>query len=318
MKKYVIGIDLGGTKILSAIVDGGGNIICRVKIPTESHLGKNAVIEKLKSSVASLLMISKLSLDDIKAIGIAAPGPILTGKGMILNPPNLPGWKKVPLKAILEKAFRKKIFIENDADAAAVSERMFGAGRGSKNMIYITVSTGIGGGVIIDGKLYRGTVGGAGEAGHMMIKFDGRKCGCGNLGCLEAMASGTSMARIASELLKKNKSSNIPRYAEDGKITALSVELAARAGDKLAKDIIDKEAFYLGIGVSNLVNLFAPDIVVLGGGVMNMADLLLKKIISTVKKCALSPSREHVRIVRAKLKHDVGVLGAAAICLQAQ
>lgn len=315
--RRVIGVDLGGTKILSAIVDEDGGILQRVNVSTEASRGKQRVIRNIKDSIKTLLHRSGICLSDIKAIGIGAPGPIEFKKGMILNPPNLPGWKRVPLGKILEKEMGKKVILENDANAAALGESLFGAAKGVKNFIYVTVSTGIGGGLFLGGELYRGSVGGAGEVGHMVIKTDGPKCGCGGRGCLEAMASGGAMARLAAERAKKNRSSSLLELAhgDPKKITALTVELAARSGDALAAEIIKEIGFYLGVGMSNLVNIFSPDMIVMGGGVMNLGELILKPVRETVRGLALSPARDNVKIVRAALKQDVGVLGAAALCL---
>jgi len=316
-KKFVIGVDLGGTKILSAIVDKKGNIIHSVNIPTEAASGKEKVIQNITASIKLLLKSSGVPLSSVGSIGIGAPGPVDFRKGVILNPPNLPGWEEVPLATIIEKEFNKKVFLENDANAAALGEAEFGSAKGVKNFVYVTVSTGIGGGLVLNGELYRGGSGGAGEIGHMVIKTNGPKCGCGNFGCLEAMASGEAMARLARDRVKDDKSSLILQKAGNdiSKIDSLSVELAAKDGDKLANEIIAEISFYLGIGMSNLVNILCPDMIAMGGGVMNMGEMILGPVRETVKRLSLSPAKDNVKIVRAKLGKDVGVIGAAALCL---
>ncbi|MFH1390361.1 MAG: ROK family protein [Candidatus Margulisiibacteriota bacterium] len=200
------------------------------------------------------------------------------------------------MKKILEKEFSRPVFIDNDANCAALAEARFGAGVGRRHFIYITVSTGIGGGIIINGQLYRGANGSAGEFGHMIIDSQGLTCGCGNVGCFEAMASGTAVRK---------------RAGMDG----ASVELAARQGDKKALAVINETAHYLAIGISNLVNIFNPELVILGGGVSKMRELLLNPVRKEFKKYALYLPAKSVKIVRAKLGTNAGILGAAALCL---
>jgi len=317
-QNHIIGIDLGGTKILSALIDMRGRIIQSVEIPSEAGKGKQRVISNIKRSVNLLLSDREIKLPSVKAIGVGAPGPIQLKKGLVLNPPNLPGWNKVPLKKILESKFGKRVVLDNDANAAALAEWKFGSGKGTRNFIFITVSTGIGGGIIINGRPYRGSAGGAGEIGHMIIKADGEKCGCGNSGCLEAMASGTSMAKRAMRRLANNGRSLILDAAggNRSRITAKSIEIAARSGDRLAREIIDETAYYLGIGLANLINIFAPDMIALGGGVMKAGSLILSPASRIARSLSLSPAREKVKITSAKLRENVGVLGAAALCLE--
>lgn len=292
-KNMIIGIDLGGTKIAAALASPDGKIITDVNIPTEAQKGKIKVIANLKKAVDSLIKGQRVR---IKAIGIGVPGPILYEKGLVIEPPNLPGWKRVNLKEILEKEFRVPVFVDNDANCAALAEAYFGSGKNVRHFIYITVSTGIGGGIIINGHLYRGVSGAAGEFGHMIIEPHGFTCGCGNVGCFEAMASGTAIKKRAG-------------------IDAISVELAARQGDKKALQVIEETAHYLAIGIANLVNIFNPQLVVLGGGVMKMRELLLNPVKKEFKKYVLALPGKDVKIVRAKLGTEAGVLGAAALCL---
>jgi glucokinase len=223
----------------------------------------------------------------------------------------------VPLKKIIEREFRKKVILDNDANAAAIGEAKFGAGRGISNFIYLTISTGIGGGLILDGKLFSGTIGGAGEVGHMVIKAGGPKCGCGRTGCLESLSSGSAMERRARELKKGHSKSKIYKLAKmnNGKISAKTIQQAAALGDRLARNILNESAYYLGVGLANLINIFAPDMICLGGGVMKTGNRFLKPVKKTAKALALSPARNHVKIARAKLKEDIGVLGAAALCM---
>lgn len=289
----VIGVDLGGTKIAAVLTDKKGRVITDVHIPTEAAKGKTAVINNLKKAIYTLIRGQRVN---ISCIGIGVPGPILYEEGLVIEPPNLPGWKKVNLRTILQKEFGVPVRVDNDANCAALAEARFGAGVKAKDFIYLTVSTGIGGGIIIDRKLYRGAIGAAGEFGHMIIDPAGYTCGCGNVGCFEAMASGTAIKKRAG-------------------IDAIGVELAARQGDKKALEVIRETAHYLAVGIANLVNIFNPELVVIGGGVSKMRELLLVPVREEFKKIALTLPAKHVKIVQAKLGSESGVLGAAALCL---
>jgi len=291
--EMIIGIDLGGTKIRAALATDKGKIITDVNIPTEAQKGKAAVIGNLKKAIHNLIHGNR---EKLCCIGVGVPGPILYEKGIVIEPPNLPGWKRVNLKKILEKEFKVPVFIDNDANCAALAEARFGAGRKARHFIYMTISTGIGGGIIIDKKLYRGAIGAAGEFGHMIIDSRGYTCGCGNVGCLEALSSGTAIKKRSG-------------------MDAIAVELAARQGDKKAIRVIEQTAHYLAIGIANLVNIFNPELVILGGGVSKMRELLLTPIRKEFKRYALTLPAKSVKITRAKLGTEAGVLGAAALCL---
>jgi glucokinase len=293
----LIGIDFGGTKILTGLADDKGRLIAAVRLDTEAKQGKKKVIAKLIKSVNLVLAKAGVPLSKVSRIGVGAPGPIING-AIIASAPNLPGWKKVNLKQILQRAFKKPVVIENDANAAALAEYRFGAGKGSKNMIYMTVSTGIGGGIILDGKLYRGSTGTAGEVGHMIIDPKGPKCGCGNHGDLEALSSGPSIARAA------------------GQKDAVKAVEVARKGNKRAKKAIADAAKNLGIGIGNLNNLLNIDIVVIGGGVSNMKELIFTPARHWAKEVSLLEPGKHLKIVPAKLKDHVGVMGAIAIAME--
>ncbi len=289
----IIGIDLGGTKIAGALVTPSGKILMDVHIPTEAKKGKKAVISNIKKAIDTLVKSHKVKL---KAIGIGAPGPILYEKGIVVEAPNLPGWKNVNLKKILEKDFRVPVFVDNDANCAALAEAWFGAGKFAKHFLYLTVSTGIGGGIIIDKKIYRGISGSAGEFGHMTIVADGPRCNCGINGHLEALASGTAIKRVTG-------------------MDAIGAHLAAHQGDKKAKAALKDAAHYLAIGLANLINIFNPELIVVGGGLSNMWQDLILPAKKEFRQYSLTLPAKSVKIVRAKLKSNAGVLGAAALCL---
>jgi len=233
--------------------------------------------------------------------------------GVVTQSPNLPGWRNTPLADIIRKNFAAKVYIIHDANASALGELYFGAGKGARNMVYMTVSTGVGGGIIIDGKEYEGASGAAGEVGHMTIDVNGPKCNCGNTGCLEMLASGTAMAREAIRRLNAGEESSLTKMVR-GKIDAISaleIGTAAAQGDQLAIGVIKQAATCLGIGMVNLVNIFNPEMIVVGGGVSNLGEMLLGPARELVKQRAFPISSGAVKIVRAQLGEDSGVIGAA-------
>jgi glucokinase len=289
----IIGIDLGGTKIAGVLTTPSGKVLMDVHIPTEAKKGKKVVIQNIKKAIDMLIASHKVK---IKAIGIGAPGPILYEKGIVVEAPNLPGWKRVNLRKILHKTYRVPIFVDNDANCAALAEAWFGAGKFSKHFVYITISTGIGGGIIIDKKLYRGITGSAGEFGHMTIHHKGPKCSCGKYGHLESLASGTAIKRITG-------------------MDAISAHLAHHQGDKKAKKALEDASHYLAIGLANLTNIFNPELIIVGGGLSNMWQHLVLPAKKEFRKHALTLPAKSVKIVRAKLKNNAGVMGAAALCL---
>ena len=237
---------------------------------------------------------------------------------MIISSPNLPGWYDIPLRDIVREKYGVNTFLINDADAAALGEHRFGAGKEVDNLILLTLGTGIGGGIVIDGKLYTGLHGSAAEIGHMTIDVNGPKCNCGNIGCLETLASGTAMAKEAIRRISQGEKSSLTEIV-DGEIeniTAEEVSLAAQGGDSLASEVILKTATYLGIGMVNLVNIFNPEMIIAGGGMAKMGDLLLNPARQVVRERAFSLPAQAVRIVPAQLGDDAGVLGVAIFAFQ--
>jgi glucokinase len=307
---------LGGTKISTALVTREGAILARDYRQTLALEGKEAVIARMVAA-ARQMIAAKPEDAEIAAIGVGAPGPMDCAAGVLLEPPNLPGWENVPLKQVIEDTLGIKTFLENDANAAALAEHRYGAGQGTRNMIYITASTGIGGGLILDGQLYGGTNGAAGEVGHMAILPDGPLCGCGNRGHLEALASGPAMANAARELLANKVPTLITELVngDADAITALTVEQAADRGDIEAERIISRAMEYMGIGMANLVNIFNPDMIVIGGGLSNLGDRMFIPLRRAVRRSAFLLPACTAQIVPAKLGADVGVLGAAVVAI---
>lgn len=325
----VIGIDLGGTQTRTAVLQGR-KLLSRISLLNGTNPTPERVIPRMFQSVEQALEAAGVSLHQIAGIGIAAPGPLNNQTGVICSPPNLPEWDNIPLRTLFADHFEKPTYVENDANAAALGESLFGAGRGSNEIVYITVSTGIGGGIISNGKLIEGILGTAGELGHITIDMHGELCNCGNIGCLEAVASGTAIARQANRAIAAGQGEELRAYALQQKkhatgedraantdeqmlISADIVAQAAQAGIPLAKEIIAQAAYGLGVGLVNIIHIFNPEVIILGGGVTQTGELLLAPARQVVEKRAMQLPREAVRIVLAELGSDVGLVGAGAL-----
>lgn len=307
----IIGVDVGGTLLRAARYDLDLNILERVQQPTLVELGSDAVLERLYQTARQVLPKPP---DTLVGIGVALPGPVDMDNGILIAPPNLP-LKNCPVAQLVEQAVGGPVFIGNDADLAALAEHRMGAGRGTKNMIYITVSTGVGGGIILDGKVYNGR-GQGGEIGHMVVGPDGPMCGCGKQGHLEAFSSGTGIARIARKRLAAGESSSITALVggDISQVTAKIVGQAASGGDALAREIITDAGRYLGINIASLMMLLNPDMFVIGGGVSKLDSLLFDPIHEAIRRYAMHPGYwENVPIVPAQLGDDVVLCGSAVL-----
>lgn len=311
MESYVVGIDLGGTKIKGIVVDMKGNIISESTVPTNAADGEEAVFDRILFVIDNVINKSKKSIKEINAIGIGSPGPLDPKKGILYKTVNLPFTYFELVKPIREK-YGIPAFLDNDANVAAIGEYMFGAGRGTKNIVYVTVSTGVGGGAIINGAIYRGNTGNALEIGHVTLKEDGPLCNCGNYGCLEALASGTGIARHARRALEQGKESSLNKYEN---ITSYEVFKEAEDGDKVAKEILDYCLNYLGIGIANLIHTFDPEMIIIGGGVTKAGHIVFDKIQEVVNKRCMKVMAEACKIVPAELAGDSGAMGAAALAI---
>jgi glucokinase len=310
----VLAVDIGGTKIMTAVFTSGGGMLSREVSPTLAGEGVPAVIERLYRAIDAILDRNDLTPSHLAGIGVACAGGIDTGRGVVVtSSPNMTDWVNIPLAEILREKYRVGAFIVNDASAAALGEHRFGAGRGVSNLVLFTLGTGIGGGIIADGRLYLGARGGAGELGHMTIDAGGPECGCGNTGCLEMLASGRAVERDAIYRLKNGEKSILVDMVA-GKIESLTAEhvgAAARNGDPLAAAVLARAAYYLGIGMVNAVNIFNPEMIVCGGGMAGLGDLLIGPGRRMVNERAFSISSGSVRIVAAQLGNEAGVYGAA-------
>ena len=300
-------VDIGGSKILTAVFSERGEMESKKITPTEADEGVAAVIERLSGAISGHLEDVNLKPSWLAAISIACAGGIDTERGVVVTPtPNLPDWYDVPLRERIEESFRVPVTVLNDASAAALGEQRYGVGKGKKNLVLLTLGTGIGGGIIIEGKLYQGVSGAAGEPGHMTVDESGPVCGCGNTGCLEMLASGRAIAREALKRIDAGEKSVLT-----GDITAEKVGDAAKEGDALAKEVIARAGHYLGVGLVNIVNIFNPEMIVIGGGMAEIGEMLLGPARELVNKRAFGISARAVEIVTAKLGNEAGVYGAA-------
>ena len=304
----VLALDIGGTKLAAAVITTDGAVHGLVIEPTRSGDGWPLVIERLFEM--GRRSIKQAQVDEIAAVGIACGGPLDALTGVIGSPPHLPGWLDVPIGPLASGAFGVPFALQNDATAAAAAEFRFGAGRGTSTMLYLTVSTGIGGGAVVDGTLHLGAAGNATEFGHLTVVRGGRLCSCGRRGCIEAYASGTSIAARAREALTQHRTSTLRDVDE---ITAADVSAAAAAGDPLAQEIWTETVDLLGAAVTDLVNVFEPDVVLLGGGVTRAGAMLLDPIVDLVAREAMPPAAAAARVALAGLGDSVGVVGAGVI-----
>lgn len=359
----VVGVDMGGTQLRAAVLQGS-TLLSRVGLLTGENVSPERIIPRLYAAIREVLEQAHTSLEQVAGIGIAAPGPLDSRTGVIFSPPNLPGWDHVPLRDIFTEHYHIPISVENDANTAGLGEYMFGAGRGCRDMVYMTLSTGIGGGVITNGQIMTGASGTAAELGHMTIDWHGERCNCGNIGCLESIASGIAIGRKANAAIRSGSAeglellnfartmlqhgstvadrtalptqgsdpatveillhgpnepddlaseTNIQQPYEDLQVNARTVALAAEAGIPVARAIISNAAVAIGIGLVNIIHIFNPEMIILGGGLTQMGPMLMEPMLRIVQERAMKVPREAVRIVQAQLGANAGLVGAGAL-----
>jgi glucokinase len=316
---YVIGMDLGGTKILGAAVDRKDRIVAEAKTKTKPEDGPDAVIERIARTARQAARRAKLGWVDVGGIGIGAPGPMDPTTGVVYNPPNLPGWDEIALGPRLSEALGVPVNVENDVNLGTLGEYALGAGQGTADMVGIFVGTGVGGGLILDGKLRSGFRHAAGEVGHMIVLADGPVCGCGRRGCLESVASRTAIERDIQLGLAAGRESRISELMGDGgRLTSGVLAQAMRQGDPLVTEIMGRAQWYLGLLTASVVNLVDPEMVVFGGGVVEaLGDEFLAPIRVTARQYYIQQAgADRVGIVAAKLGDHAGVLGAAVLARQ--
>lgn len=311
-KKFILGFDIGGTKSTVLLGNRDGDIIDRLSAETEIAQGPLVTIDRLISDSRNLLARNNMQLEDVAGVGIACGGPLDPQKGVILSPPNLPNWDQVPITDIVEKALGMPAVLENDADCCALAEYFFGAGKYKKNVISFTWGTGIGSGIVLNGKLYSGTRGGAGEVGHITYKEDGRPCACGKRGCVEAHGSGASMVRMAKEKLQAGRSSMLSDAEEvDGR----AICDAARAGDQLAQEVLADAAKAMGHAVAVAAQLLNPEIITLGTMAHKAPDLLMPVVQSVVDREVWPNIRQDLIVMPSPLGDRIQDLSAIAAFL---
>lgn len=312
--KFAMAIDLGGTKVAAAIVREDGTIVSHAARPTEAHRGGEWVLSRIKEAALEALENSKIQPSQLIGVGLGTPGIVDVEQGIMLSDAvNIPGWKGRNLKSELERVLGVPAFIENDANAAGLGEFVFGAGKGSRNLILVTLGTGIGGAVILNGELIHGASFAAGELGHISIDPNGPKCGCGNYGCIELYASGPAIAQRAREYVLCGVDTKLSTMAPPEELTAEHVACAAQGGDLLAQSILAEAGKLLGVTLSGIVNLLNPDRIVIGGGVAQAGDWLLRPIRWEIKRRALPEAAKVLQVVPAALGTNAGILGAAAL-----
>jgi glucokinase len=310
----VIGVDLGGTKLLAGVVDSGLQVHHRAY---RSARGADQA-EVLDTVVSAVAEVRSAAGEDVAAVGFGIPCLMDDQSGMAMMAVNLPV-AEVAFASLMAERLDLPVFVDNDANAAMLAEHRFGAARGTRNAVLLTVGTGIGGGLVIDGKVYRGSTGGGAELGHTVIEVDGPPCqgNCPNHGCLESLASGTALAREALRVARGAPESALGRALESGReVTGALVTELAHDGDQASRDVVALIGMRLGVGIANLVNIFNPEVVVVGGGVIAAGEMLLGPARSVVAQRALPPLRDAVRIVPAHFGAESGMLGAAALALE--
>lgn len=314
--RYVIGIDIGGTNIVvGTVAEDGSDVLGLVSQPTISEQGADAVLERIAKLARASMAAARGK--EIAGVGIGSPGPLNTTTGVVLLTPNL-GWTNFPLRDRLAHTLDLPATLDNDANCAIFGEWWRGAARGVRHVVGLTIGTGIGGGIVLDGEVYRGASDIAGEIGHMTIELNGRRCKCGNDGCLEAYASGPAIAARAVEGIESGATTSLPQYVNGDlrKITAQLVYEAANDGDDYAYEVVKDTARFLGAGVANIINIFNPEVVVICGGVTLAGDRLFGPLRGEAKRRAFKPAVDVCRIVPGALTGTAGVYGAAAVFMR--
>lgn len=310
--KYALGIDLGGTSVKLGLVSNLGKINHKISLPSKAELNPGSVISQVKKGINQILSTSKVK---IKGIGIGAPGVINIEKGTVEYPPNFNGWEKVKLGKIIHKEFNYKTFIENDANAAAIGEYMFGAGKKYNSFIMITLGTGVGGGIIFNKKVFRGEFGAAGELGHLSIDYKGPKCKCGSFGCIEAFVGNNYLKHRTINNLKHHPESKIHELVqnENDLVSPRVIQQALEQGDDFAGSVVDDMGTQIGAVLASVSNLLDISTFIIGGGVAGFGKPLFDKIRQTVVERVFIPSKKRVKVLPAKLKNDAGIKGASAL-----
>ena len=318
---FVIGVDVGGTKVAAGLVDHSGEIFSQTRTPMMPNGNAAAGLAAVTSAIDSM---SARSGNDpktqgfIRGIGICSPGPLDPKTGVVINPPNVPCWRNFPLAAEVAHIYRVPVKVDNDANAAALAEAQWGAGRGYGNVFYATIGTGIGTGIVFEGRIYHGRTGAAGEGGHVSIDYRGPRCGCGKPGCIEILASGPAIARRArAKLAREHGRRSVLLDLANGDIEAVTSEMVGQAhaaGDPVAKEVLHETVEVLSLWLGNTVDLLEPDVIILGGGVAAMLSPFFDEIRNRLPSCCINSRCQEIPLVQARYGADSGIAGGAALC----
>ncbi|MCC8069109.1 MAG: ROK family glucokinase [Ruminococcus sp.] len=311
--KYYVGIDLGGTNIVAGVVDENYNIINKASVKTNRPRPEKEIADDMAKVALQAIQEANLTVDDVEWIGIGTPGIANSKEGIIEYSCNL-GFDNTPMVKYIQEHINKPVYVENDANAAAYGEYVAGAGKGHSSLVCITLGTGVGGGVVTDGKILTGFNFAGAELGHMVIEVDGVQCSCGRKGCFEAYSSATGLIRMTKEAMEKDKKSSMWDLVRErnNKVSARISYDAMRMGDKSATEVVDKFTKYLASGLTNVINIFQPEVLCIGGGVCNEGDALLNPVKELIaKEVYTKNSPKNTDVVIAKLGNDAGIIGAA-------
>jgi len=315
MGQLIIGIDVGGTKVAGGLVTEKGRLVESQIVPTHAEKGFDKSYGQIVHLIRRLVSVAG-GKGNVGGIGICAPGPLDPRTGVVVNPPNLPGWRNFPLAAEVAKVYKLPVRVDNDGNAAALAEALWGAGRGYRNVFAATIGTGIGTGIVFDGRIYHGRTGAAAEGGHNTIDYRGPRCGCGKLGCIEVLASGPAIARRAGEKIAAGRTSAILGLA-GGHLERITSEMVGRAyaaGDALAKEVLEETAMYLAVWLGNIVDLLEPDVMIIGGGAASMLKPFLGEIRDLLPAWCVNSHCQDIPLVAAFYGADAGIAGGAALC----
>ena len=318
--RIFIGIDIGGTKIAAGLVDAQGTILTQLRTPMISNSDAASAVARVRSAIDAVFAeVNKYSADQrsVAGIGICAPGPLDPKTGIIVNPPNLPCWRNFPLASEIAQHYGVPVFVDNDANAAALAEARWGAGRGYRNIFYATIGTGIGTGIIFEGHIHHGRTGGAGEGGHMSIDYRGPRCGCGKPGCIEVLAAGPAIAKRArAKLAADSSASSAILGLAAGNMEAVSSEMVGTAylgGDSLAKQILQETTELLALWLGNIVDLLDPDVLIVGGGVAAMLNPFFDEMRRLLPNYCVNSRVQELPLLMAHYGADAGIAGGAAL-----
>jgi glucokinase len=312
-KRLFVGVDVGGTKVAAGLVDANGEIASQVRVAMVSNSSAKRGLQSVLSAISHVI---PQKADNVAGIGICAPGPLDPSTGVILNPPNVPCWRDYPLAAAVQKLHHVPVKVDNDANAAALAEAQWGAARGYRNVFYTTIGTGIGTGIVFDGKIYHGRTGSAGEGGHLSIDYRGPICACGKPGCIEVFASGTAVARRAQEEVAGGATTSMVDMAggDPAAITGTIVGKALDLGDALAKKIVADAIEKLALWLANIIDLLDPEVIVIGGGAAALYQPSFGKLRERIPQFSVNPRAKEVPVVPARYGADSGIAGGAALC----